>query len=120
MVVRWRAIQQADVAFLNSCLALSSRQMLHFSTHAWPYPAGYTAFMSNLKVNSVLAAIAVFAEFLLGFLLIFGCYFKKKQVWIRRSIRTLCISIHVFAALALNVWFFGFSMIAQIIFLTAP
>ena len=72
----------------------------------WPHLASLRACTESLRCLSVVAWGAVLAELALATLLI-----------TRRAPRlaiALAVGIHLFAALALNVWFFGASMIAQV------
>jgi len=75
----------------------------------WPYPAPYRALVSTLSGNAVLAWMGVIGEFTLAALLAFRGP--------RRAAIALCVALHGYAALALNVWFFGPSMVAMVAFL---
>jgi len=75
----------------------------------WPYPAWYQRQFLSLPGAALLARFGVAAEFLLATLLL-----------TRRAPRVatvLALAVHGFAALALNVWFFGASMALGVIFL---
>lgn len=76
----------------------------------WPYPVFYARFVSTLGGNAVLAGLAVLGEFILAVLL--------ARRGPRRWIVVLAAAVHGYAAAALNVWFFGLSMVAQVAFLT--
>jgi len=84
---------------------------LDFVQH-WPYPALYRTCCINLRAGALLARAGVTGELLMVFLL-------ATRRWPRCTI-LLAISLHLFAALALNVWFFGASMVAQVAFLLWP
>jgi hypothetical protein len=75
----------------------------------WPYPAVYRAFVATLGGNAFLARLGLAGEFLLAGLLAFRAP--------KRPTVALAVALHGFAALALNVWFFGASMVAQAAFL---
>jgi uncharacterized membrane protein YphA (DoxX/SURF4 family) len=75
----------------------------------WPYPAFLRPWLESLAVNQALSVLTVLAELGLGLLLLLGRG--------RRLAIALVLGIHVFAALAVNVWFFGASMIAQVVLL---
>jgi hypothetical protein len=77
--------------------------------YGWPYPAFYREFVSTLAGNAFLARLGVIGEFALAALIIFRAP--------KRPTVALSIAIHLFAALALNVYFFGASMVAQVAFL---
>jgi len=98
---------------------LYSRQMFQISSHAWPYPMFYKTLSSGLPLNAVLAWSAVVGEFSLALLLGYWCLGGKRKRGVSGMATVLVILIHGFAAVALNVWFFGASMIAQVSFLTA-
>ena len=72
----------------------------------WPYPVFLRPWLLSLPVNAGLAWLTVLSEASLGALL-----------WLRRGrpiALALALGIHVFAALAMNVFFFGASLIAQV------
>jgi hypothetical protein len=73
----------------------------------WPYPRALVPFLSNRSVNAGLAWMAAIAEITLGALVLRGRP--------RAAILALAAGIHGFAALAMNVWFFGASMILQVV-----
>jgi hypothetical protein len=75
----------------------------------WPYPSFLRPWLLSMPVNAGLAWLTVFSEAALGVLL-----------WLRRGrplALALALGIHVFAALAMNVFFFGASLIAQVYWL---
>jgi hypothetical protein len=72
----------------------------------WPYPAFLRPWLLSMPVNAGLAWLTVISEASLGVLL-----------WLRRGrpvALALALGIHVFAGLAMNVFFFGASLIAQV------
>lgn len=75
----------------------------------WPYPAWYRSHFLPLSGSAWLARLGLTLEFLLAALLL-------TRRWPRTAI-VLAASIHLFAALALNVWFFGASMVLGVAFL---
>jgi hypothetical protein len=76
------------------------------SAHDWPYPTFYRTFVSTLAGNAVLAWAGVALEFTLAYLI-----FSRRS---KRLAVAAAIGVHGFAAVALNVWFFGASMTAQV------
>ena len=104
--------QLAWIYFATATLKLNSdwlsgghlfvRQNYLAAIQGWPYPAWYRSWFLTLQGCSWLARIGVAAEFFLAALLV-------TRRW-PRSTTALAISVHLFAALALNVWFFGASM----------
>jgi len=72
----------------------------------WPYPHLFGRCAASLACESVLAWCGAGAEVLLAVLLAAGVR--------RRFVVPLAIGIHGFAAAALNVFFFGASMVAQV------
>jgi hypothetical protein len=75
----------------------------------WPYPAPFRALVSTLAGNALLARAGLLGEFAMAALL-----FRRGP---RRLALALALALHGYAALALNVWFFGASMVAMIAFL---
>ncbi len=73
----------------------------------WPYPAPLAHALSHLTVDAGLAWVAASWEILLGVLLVAGRP--------AAAIAGLAVAIHTFGALAMNVWFFGASMVAQVV-----
>jgi hypothetical protein len=72
----------------------------------WPYPKFVQPWLLSLRVDAALAILTVSGEALLGMLLI-----------VRRGRSVACalaLAIHGFAALGMNVFFFGASLIAQV------
>ena len=84
----------------------------YLASRGWPYPSFFRAWISTPSADAVLARLAAAAEFLLAALLA------------RRAPRRWCAGValilHGYAALALNVWFFGASMVAQAACLAPP
>lgn len=75
----------------------------------WPYPAFYRNFVSTLAGNALLARLGLLGEFSLAALIALRAP--------KRPTVALAIALHLFAAVALNVFFFGASMVAQLAFL---
>lgn len=85
------------------------RQNYLAAIQGWPYPAWYQSHFLSLPGAALLARLGVAGEFALAVLLA-----------TRRAPRftaMLAIAVHGFAAAALNVWFFGASMVLGVIFL---
>jgi hypothetical protein len=78
----------------------------------WHSPSIMNRCADALGCDSVLAVVGVLGELTLGVLLI--------VLPRRRIVTPIALMIHGVGALATNVWFFGPSLIAQIVFLTAP
>ena len=80
----------------------------------WPHIGAFRACSESLACTAVLARGAVAGELLLAALL-----FARRG---RPLAIALAVGIHLFAALMLNVWFFGASMVAQValLFPTRP
>jgi uncharacterized membrane protein YphA (DoxX/SURF4 family) len=76
----------------------------------WPYPHALARCAESLPCDAVLAWCGAGAELLLGILLAAGVA--------RRYVVPLAVGIHLFGALALNVFFFGASMVAQVALLS--
>jgi hypothetical protein len=78
------------------------RQNYLAAIQGWPYPAWYRALFLSLSGCRWLAVLGVAAEFVLA-----GMVLSRR---FPRACTALAVSVHLFAALALNVWFFGASM----------
>ena len=76
------------------------------AAYGWPYPHAFQRCAASLACDSVLAWCGAGAELLLAVLLAAGVA--------RRYVVPLAVGIHLFAALALDVFFFGASMVAQV------
>ncbi|MEO5969885.1 MAG: hypothetical protein ABIQ95_08155 [Bdellovibrionia bacterium] len=98
---------------------LYSRQMFQISSHNWPYPSFYKNLVSGLPMNAILAWMAVAGEFSLALVLGYWCLAGKRKHRVSLVAGALVISIHGFAAIMMNVWFFSASMMAQVLFLTS-
>jgi hypothetical protein len=72
----------------------------------WPYPAFVEPWLLSLRVNASLAWLTVCSEAALGALLIL-----RRGRFIALA---LALGIHGFAALGMNVFFFGASLLAQV------
>jgi uncharacterized membrane protein YphA (DoxX/SURF4 family) len=75
----------------------------------WPYPRALLPYLSSLAVDAKLAWLAAASELALGALVLAGRP--------AAAIFVLAAGIHLFGALATNVWFFGASMLAQVVLL---
>ena len=76
------------------------------AAYHWPYPRAFERCAASLACDAVLAWCGAGAELLLAVLLAAGVR--------RRFVVPLAVAIHAFAALALNVFFFGASMLAHV------
>jgi hypothetical protein len=85
------------------------RQNYLAAIQGWPYPAWYRTLFLSLRGCSWLAIFGVGAEFLLAALVLSRRF--------PRASKALALGVHLFAALALNVWFFGASMALGVILL---
>jgi hypothetical protein len=72
----------------------------------WPYPRALIPYLSSPAVDAKLAWVAAASEIALGALVLAGRP--------AAAILVLAAGIHLFGALATNVWFFGASMVAQV------
>ncbi len=116
-ILRW---QTAWIYFATALLKLNTgwlsgghlyvrHQYLAVVQH-WPYPGFYRRWVDTLPGNAWLAWAGVALEFALTLLLACGAR--------RRWTLPVAAGIHLFGALAMNVWFFGASMIAQVAFVS--
>jgi len=81
------------------------------------YPKFYVSWLGHMSFDSALAWTAVAIELLLAILLLLlTCRFHNRGL--RNLILVLTLAVHIFAAYAYNVFFFGASLIAQVYFLT--
>jgi hypothetical protein len=78
----------------------------------WPHPQAFEACSRSLACTGALAKGAVAAELVLA-----GLLLARRG---RRLAIALALGIHLFAAVTLNVWFFGASMVAQVALLFPP
>ena len=76
----------------------------------WPYPALYQRCMDSMTCNATLSWVGVVSELTVGVLLI--------ATRARGIALTLCAGVHLFGALAANVWFFGLSIFLQVYFVS--
>jgi hypothetical protein len=88
------------------------RQKYVVEVLGWSRPDWLNAWVTRLEVNQALAIAGAAGEICLGLLLAF-----EAPRWMTVA---LAASMHGFAAVALNVWFFGATMVAQVCFVTAP
>jgi hypothetical protein len=99
------ALLKMNPAFI-SCEHFWVRHAYQATVLHWPYPGFLRVWLSSLRVNAALAWVTVISEAALGALL-----------WLRRGrplALALALGIHLFAALAVNVFFFGASLLAQV------
>ena len=78
----------------------------------WPYPAFLEGWLLSPRIDQALAWLTVGSEAALGVLL---CLRRARPLAL-----VLAFGIHVFAALAVNVIFFGASLLAQVWLLFPP
>ena len=87
-----------------------------------PFPAFYKNWISHLNFDLGLSWMAVVLEMSMALTLVFWLLAKKRRPQYRNKIRwiAICLSvaIHGYAAVFLNVFFFGASMITQVALLT--
>jgi hypothetical protein len=115
-------VQTAWIYFATGLLKLNAhwlsgdhlwiRQEYMFQVLHWPEPVWLQNWMSRPRVNQELAIAGAGGELTLGVLLAARAP--------RKIALPLAVFMHGFAALALNVWFFGASMVAQVAFVSAP
>ena len=84
-----------------------------WDAHGWPHLRALTACTDSMACLRVVAMGAIGAELALAALLILPWRSRYR----RPLAIALAVGIHLFAALTVNVWFFGASMIAQVVFL---
>lgn len=101
------AVLKLNQGFLSGGNLWVRHQYLATAQH-WPYPGFYRRWVDTLSGNAALAWAGVAAELTLALLLAVGAP--------RRLTLPLAVGIHAFGALAMNVWFFGASMVAQVAF----
>jgi hypothetical protein len=94
------------------------RQNYLAALFGWPYPDFYLKIISGLSGNSVLAWMGVAGEFSMSILCFAWLKYPARRRYLRPALIVGVIAIHGFAAVTLNVFFFGASMIAQIVCLT--
>jgi hypothetical protein len=79
-----------------------------WAARGWPYPAFYRRWADSLAFNAALAWCAVTCELTLGVVLLF---FRRRA---RTLAVLLAVAVHGFAAVFMNVFFFGASLVAQV------
>ena len=99
------AVLKMNPAFLSGGHFLVRHGYLSEILH-WPYPALLRPWLLSLPFNAALARLTVASELTLRVLLL-----SRRG---RRLAIFLALGIHGFAALAVNVFFFGASMLAQV------
>ena len=84
----------------------------------FPYPSFYRNWIADIHNDALMAGLGIAIELLLAGTL----FFWWRLTWRRGVFRGLSIllaaSVHLYAAYALNVFFFGASILAQVIFMT--
>jgi len=116
-VLRW----QTGWIYLASALMKLSPEFLrgdhlyvreHYNLVAlhWPYPALYRRCMDSMTCNAALSWAGVLCELTIGALLVAR---RARGITV-----ALCAGVHLFGALAANVWFFGLSIFLQVYFLS--
>jgi len=111
------AILKMNPPFLSGgSLFVRQNYMLHALN--WPFPAFYQKAMASLPFNSVLCWVGAVGEVVLPCLLVAWVFFPKRRPLWRKLALLLMFSIHGFAAAALNVYFFGVSLLVQVSLLT--
>jgi len=116
-VLRW---QIAWIYFASALLKLNPawldgghlyvRHAYMADFYAWPYPEFVSRCVASLPCDRVLARIAIGGEFAVATLVTLGRA--------RAALLFLALCIHGYAALALNVWFFGAAMLAHLALVT--
>jgi hypothetical protein len=86
------------------------RQRYQAEVLHWPLPAVLAAWMARPAVSRALAWAGAAGELCLGVMLLVRAP--------RRLVVAAAACLHAFAAAALNVWFFGASMVAQVVFVS--
>lgn len=94
------------------------RQNYNAAALAWYYPSFYLSWISSLPANQFLAWLSVVIEFSLGLFLFLWVIRPKQRKIFRWLSIALAIGVHAMGAIALNVYFFGASLIAQVVLLT--
>jgi len=111
------AILKMNPAFLSGS-DLFVRHNYEISILPFYYPEFYRSFVSTLWGNSILSWGAVVFELSLGLTLFCWFLFPKQRMKLHYFALALAIAIHVYAAYGLNVFFFGASMVAQVVLLS--
>lgn len=121
-------LQAAWIYFASSLLKLNApflsggdlyvRQNYLATALSWHYPDFYLAWISTLAGNAVLAWGAVSAEMSLSLVLFGWWWFPARAHRFRAAAIVLAVAVHGFAAATMNVYFFGMSLVAQIVLLT--
>ncbi len=83
-----------------------------------PFPEFYRSFISTLSGNAILAWSGIFVEASIAMVLVAWWWFPEYRRKLRFAAIAIAIGIHGYAALFLNVFFFGASMLAQVVLLT--
>ncbi len=85
---------------------------------SWYYPAFYKSWISGLHGNAILAWMTIVVETILPMVLVAWIYLPQSRKLLRVVAVVLVFGIHGMGAFALNVYFFGASLFAQIFCLT--
>ena len=107
------ALLKLNVDFLSGG-DLFVRQRYLASILHWPYPALYVRWISTPAGNAGLAWLAVLAELTLALVLLGWWLRPSLRAGLHRAALGLALAIHGFAALALNVFAFGATMVALV------
>jgi hypothetical protein len=83
-----------------------------------PYPAFYLGWISDIQHDAYLAYLTIAMELILPVILFSWWFFPKRRKILRSVAIAMAVAMHGFAAYALNVFFFGLSLIIQILFIT--
>ena len=82
------------------------------------YPDFFRSWISGLSVNSAFAWFSIFVEMALGFVLFSWWRWPAHRKNLRKVAIVLAVGVHGYAAYALNVFFFGASLLAQVFWVT--
>ena len=111
------AIMKMNPAFLSGG-DLYARQNYLAAVLPIPYPAFYRAWIADIHHDAILAWLGIGMELLLPALLLSWWLLPNRRKILRLSAIFLAAGVHLYAAFALNVFFFGASILAQVFFIT--
>ncbi len=94
------------------------RQNYLIAAFDWPFPAFYRSLIATLPLNSLLSWFGAAGEMALGFLFAAWVFCPRRRRILRMVSLPLVVGIHGFAAVALNVYFFGVCLVAQVFLMT--